>query len=762
MNTFIYRGKKLTLVEMSNSIEKLSKTLTDSTSIKSINYKTMLTSLNKFSEKIKSQSLLSKKIHENYSLNELANLLQEDIINKKIIKELNEYPGELININPSKNLFSGYIPMGIVGHFFFTNNIVTSFISIIDSIICGNINIILTEKNEYNIYYTLLTELINIDSRFSNFIYLFPIENIEKNELNKIINCCNIIETQGNEEKVNQIKALIPNDIKTISFNNKINLSYITKKGENKDTYKSLALDYFNNNSIVNNIPKIIYYECDTKKELLTFADKFVQAIKKCGNKGYKNTSNISTISLPLIDISKKNKTFIEIPNTSFKLILDTDSSLNSTTDLNTIIIKSIKRKDLSKVFNEYKNHLGTVALVASTEEIYKLTNFFSCNGVTKITSCGNIINDENSNIKNYVKKFSIDQSILPKGIYNFNELNTDSFNNKNEIPYKDIENNIANAFSLVASGLKSDSDLCANIIPNENLLNKFLINYNTLNLINAKQLFLQENKEPYYIAEQIINNNANVIIGSSSYIFKLLSSNKDWFKWYGKINKIFYYDHNFSSNELEFIKNEFNITTIKCVGYGNNENGILGISCPYCDNSTYHVNSVYNKLEILKFNEDKPVDKNEEGRLVWKYIDPKTNEIITHESGELGIWINIPCKCGRITPKFKIVGKKGDLFKINDIFINYNTIKKILKSKLNYNGLLQINLENIDNKTNMTILVEKNINIDDCYKYLYSDYPEYANVISKGYCDVIIIAMDASEFTYNNSASTLNVIDGR
>ena len=765
MKSFIYRGNTLAMSEIKNSLLKLNSNLTEDTlKDNPLNYKTILNALSNLGSSISENKLFTKKIINEYALIELAEYLNLEMLDNKVKNELKECPGELKNIDPNSNTFQGYLPLGVIGHFVYSNNVLYPFLSFVDSLIAGNINIIITPNIVGDIYIKLFNELINIEPQLSKYIYLFPLDNLEKKDLTLIINNCNSIEVRGNEENIKSLISLTPPSIKTNFLEDRISFSYITKKGENKDLYSQLASDYFGSKLYNKSLPKIIYYECDTKRELTTFTEKVVHAIKKQGNKSFKYIgSDYKFPKIPNIDLTKRTNSFVEIPNSNFKLIIDTDNKFNTIDDPNTIIIKSTKRKEIINIFKPFSNYLGTVGLAADVSEIYDLTKLFSSCGIYKITNCGSIVENDSSNIKNYVKNFSIEQAILPKGIYKFDELKPTTLINEDDIPYKEIEDNACTSYSLIASGLDPLNDLCINIIPYDDIYHKIILDYEILKNINVKQIYIEENNNKYYVADKIFENNVNVIIGSSSYILNLLNENRDRFIGYNKIKKIFYIGDSFTPHEIDYLKNDYKIEIIKPANYSSVESGILGISCQCCDQSIFHVNTAFNSLDILAFNSNKPVGPKEEGRLVWKCKNPSTNEVITYDSGEIGKWISLPCKCGRTSPRFKVVGKKGDLFKIGEIFINYNKIKDIFSKELHYNGLIQINLDNYDNNVSMTILVEHYFNINEGYRVLYEKYPEYKTIIDNNMSSSTIINMDQSEFTYNNeSGKIINVIDDR
>lgn len=744
MNNSIFRGKIVSSYDIKNYINNLGKTISNDL---------------KCSNNISSDSVitafdcLSKTIDNNLSL-----YLNKDNLNSLIMKQFNMMPGEILNLNVLDNKYKGYLPLGTVFILNYNHDIFSLFTSISSSLILGNITIIAVESEDMEIAQNYLEKLISFEPELEKYIYLFELNKLTNEKIRNIIEISNAFKVLGGDIQISRIKKLNSKCKRLIPNNNKINISYVTKRGESKNTFVQIAHDYFDNyNGYYNN--KIIYYECDTKGELLTFGEKISSAISKLNTNLIADATPLKSFShMPSFDLVNSKYTEKTVKNKDFKLYLSEDNSLVLNTDYNNIIIKSIKRKDLVNVLSPYSKYIESVAIDCTINELISISNLLLSMNINSFTSCGDLNNTKDyEDLFAYINEIKLSNKAIPKGVYNLNEL-------KNNIPevavtqeavaYNDIndfDNNyspIDQSHMLLSLGLDTNNDIVTTLIKNNDFLNNYVYNYELFKELNVKSYEIGENEDYNSVLDNMFKNNTNVIIGNSEYIFKLLFSNKDWVNYYGKLEKIFYVGEEYTLNEYNALTKELNIPVVKPITP-------LGLSCPKCGYNVFHVNSPYVNVKILEFNSDNEIKDKTVGRLTWEFKNNK--RVIKYESGQLGRWIQKPCSCGRITPLYEIVGEKGDLFNYNDKFINYNDLKKVLSAELSYNGMLQVIVEK--NSNDIIVLLEYSLNTTDAYYALRKN--KTINEIEEAAPGTFkVYNLNPSEFSYNKGKAIHVIAD--
>jgi phenylacetate-coenzyme A ligase PaaK-like adenylate-forming protein len=162
----------------------------------------------------------------------------------------------------------------------------------------------------------------------------------------------------------------------------------------------------------------------------------------------------------------------------------------------------------------------------------------------------------------------------------------------------------------------------------------------------------------------------------------------------------------------------------------------------------------------------DESVEKGETGRLIFTSLSRKGQDLFRYEIGDLGRWVDEPCDCGRKSPRFELLGRFGDIFKMGPLF-NYSEFEGILDSKMTYGGDLQLLLEITDtDKQKIIIRINKSAgleseNVREC---ILDNYPMLAQMVRDD--DLIVLDIEqreAEDFEKIASSGKLHkIIDNR
>jgi len=265
------------------------------------------------------------------------------------------------------------------------------------------------------------------------------------------------------------------------------------------------------------------------------------------------------------------------------------------------------------------------------------------------------------------------------------------------------------------------------------------------------------------FVANEIISNKVNVLMGMPTYLLKLFREQKEALAEYAGVETVLYGGEHFDPAQIEYLKKTFGVKRVGSLAYGCNEIGSMGYACECCEGSIHHVVST-KYLEILKLDQDEPVEDGEVGRLVWTPRDQENIEVKRYEIGDLGRFVKEPCKCGRIAPRFELLGRFGDVFKFATNYINYKKIKSIFSEEMNYMGYVQI-LLSYDGTSLMEICVEDDfaVTCEQALETLAEKYPEIAEILrdNTGHITVIKQARDKFELS-SGGGKVRSVIDRR
>lgn len=744
---------------------------------------------------------------------EAVGVLSGEELFKKIKRELGELPFEVSRLSTREEEFEGWMPVGVLGHVTSSNDAMLPFFSSVEGIITGNINIIKTAGGAHKVAMAMIEKLCEIDESLCPYFYLFPLSSKDKELLKEMFSLCNTVAVWGSDSATQGVRELAPSGVKIVEWGNRISFAYFTKNGVNENSLKGLAADVCVNDQQACSAPQMVYYETDSKDELIKFSERFMDVLKEVSKtfpmhpmSQAEQAELTAQTQLCYLDEIMGEAKLLEAPDC--RIFVKFDNELCASPLYRTVIVKAVKRNELLKSIRPFRTYLQSVGLSCSMDEIVELTNLLICGGVNRITQPGLMMSGYTGEphdgvyaLAQYLKRVSLINSNLPKGSMSLTEMSPmgeppfdegtplmkkDDFPSKRDIndkgylllksggssgkakyashSYEDAQMTYdESARFIISAGVDPKTDVCMNLFYSGDLYGGFISIYEALKKADIVQLPMTAEMDMAYVAGEIINNNVNVLVGMPTYLLRLFNEQKDALKEYGKIDKVLYGGEHFDPAQIKYLKETFGISRIGSLVYGCNEIGSMGYACEYCEGGEHHVVAT-KYLEILKMDSDEPVEKGEVGRLVWTPRDQENINIQRYEIGDLGRFIDEPCKCGRIAPRFELMGRFGDIFKFATNYINYKNIKAIFGKEMNYTGWIQTVLT-YEDLSCMTLYVENEFELseDDGIEILCNKYPEIAECIRDKTGKVKIVKQEKDKFIFSTGGGKIrSVVDNR
>ncbi len=816
MMRYILRGKICSNLDIDDYLNKLQDILTQDLARPPIDIRIIIDALDRLGSKLLSDSdFLIEPLVETGLNEQEARLAKKDaaaILNKKALhlklrRELSEIPLEITRLSIREPYMEGYMPLGVLGHVTSANDAVLPFLSAVEGLITGNINIVKTAANASNVAIELSAQLCAIEPYLEPYLYIFPFSSNEQEKLKTLFSCCNAVAVWGSEAAVKGVAELAPSGVGIIAWGHRISFAYVTGAGENTDALTGIARDICANEQQACSAPQVVYFETESKEELIEFSKRLFSAMETISpqyplHKIADSDWAELTEQTELAKLSEIIGDGIALCSKDFRVFVNYEENLEASPLFRTILVKPIKRNEIIKVLRPYRSYLQTVGLAAATGEIVELSNLFYRAGATRIVSTGMMMggyvgepHDGVYALSHYVRRISLENNRLPVTITDLNEMrpmNAKPFPaktpimRKTDFPKHPVENEgylllksggssgkaiyaphtysdgemtyVTAGRAMFAAGIKPD-DICMNLFYSGSLYGGFISMYEGLKYIDAIQLPMAANMDFKFVAEEIVSNKVTAIIGMSTYLLRLFNEQADTLRAYGGIRLVMYSGEHFDPIQIEYIKKEFGVENVKSLIYGCNEIGSIGYVCEFCKGSQHHLfSSKY--MEILKMDCDEPVEGSQTGRIVLTNLDKENIDINRFEIGDLGRFVTEPCECGRTAPKFELQGRFGDIFKFATNYINYAKIRSILSKHLNYAGNLQIVLEYRERDT-MKICVDSEIDTEIFLNVLSSHSPEIGETLTDKAGEVLISPQN--EFIMSSAGGKVrNVVDLR
>jgi len=158
-------------------------------------------------------------------------------------------------------------------------------------------------------------------------------------------------------------------------------------------------------------------------------------------------------------------------------------------------------------------------------------------------------------------------------------------------------------------------------------------------------------------------------------------------------VTKVFYGGEPFTREQIEWIGQNLGVRQIKSASYGSVDAGPIGYQCRELEGKAHHLHHNLHFMEVLCLHSDEPAPEGETGRLVLTSRARNSISLNRYDLGDVGRLRKHPCVCGRKSPVFELEGRTGDIFKAGGNFINFHTMKKIIREEAGLNGDIQVTL---------------------------------------------------------------------
>lgn len=740
-------------------------------------------------------------------------VLSADELFKKMKRELGGFPFEINRLSTREEEFEGWMPVGVLGHVTSSNDAMLPFFSSVEGILTGNINVIKTASGAHKVAMKLIEKLCEIDETLCPYFYVFPLSSKDKDLLTELFSLCNTVAVWGSDGAVQGVRSLAPSGVQIVEWGNRISFAYFTKKGVTREALKGLAVDICINDQQACSAPQLVYYETESKEELIEFAEQLMTELQTVSDtyplhpmsKAEQAELTTQTKMCYLREIMGDAKL---LEGRDCRIFVKFDNELCASPLYRTLIVKPIRKTEIISALRPFRSYLQSVGLSCSGEELASLSKLLLAGGVNRITEPGLMMSGYTGEphdgvyaMTRYLKRVSLINSGLPKGSMSLREmecltkapfeegtpiLKKDDFPVKREIEntgylllksggssgnakyaphtYEDAQVTYEETGRfIIAAGVDPKKDVCMNLFYSGGLYGGFISIYEALKAADVVQLPMTAEMDMKHVVDEIIANKVNVVMGMPTYLLRLFREQEEALKAYGGIETILYGGEHFDPAQVAYLKETFCIKRVGSLAYGCNEIGSMGYACECCEGSVHHV--VASKyLEILKLDRDEPVEDGEIGRLVWTPVDQENIGIQRYEIGDLGRFVKEPCPCGRTAPRFELLGRFGDIFKFATNYVNFKNIKQIFTEKMNYTGWLQVILS-YNGISTMTICTEQDLafTAEDALEILEQNYPEIHECITDKTGTVTVIKQEKDAFILSSGGGKVrSVVDQR
>jgi phenylacetate-coenzyme A ligase PaaK-like adenylate-forming protein len=760
-----------------------------------------------------------------HDLAEMSEFLSRADLEKKVVRELGiTEPFSFSRPDYRAGIFERWAPLGFLVHIAPTNAFSVGAWTVIEGLLTGNVNFLKTGGSDELFAQLFLKHLIDHDPSqvIAPRVMACRISSREQDLLKQILSYADGVAAWGDEAAIEGVRSLAPPLARFIDWGPKISFAYFDSESlddeHSVEAIAELARECCRIEQQACSSPQCVYVETEDRQTLLRFANRLASALQTVSPSVPRREPDLHEQAeiTSVVELCKQEACLdlthvIEDPDLNWRVLVDYASSLRASPLFRTIWVKPIARERIVQTLRPIRSYLQTVGLKCKLANIAEISDALIQAGVLRITRIGQMLNSYSGEphdgvyaLQRYSKRISAQLGSELAGICSFAELHAPGavppngpILTKEGFQSLTVDREHSHLFfksggssgapklsvfshddyhlqmsaaadGLFAAGLDPARDRCMNLFFGGGLYGGFISFFTILEDLKAVQYPMGAHPDLAMVAQTIVGQRTNVLLGMPSYLIQLFGQNAELFRKNQVVDKLFYGGEHFNETQKRYFEQEFGIKLIRSATYGSVDAGPIGFQCGFCPGGVHHLHSRLHILEILDLENDAPVPAGDVGRVVLTSLARAGQRLERYEIGDLARLVPGVCACGRQTPRFELMGRHGDVFRIGSMFFNHAKFVRILEDNLQYAGELQILLRsgNKTDKEQLHVLVssEQLQDSDRIRSVILADYTDLRECVEEdGLLELIVQPMAADRFQRTPGSGKLrHIIDER
>ncbi len=746
-------------------------------------------------------------------LNALADVMSRESLTRKLMAELGtEDPFEISRVDPKRQHYEGWSPVGVLLHITAGNSPIVAPVAAVEGLLTGNINILKVARNLGDFATEVLLYLCGFPG-IGDRIYMLRVPSSDKETMQFMMDRADCISAWGGEEAIVAIRAEAPRGTPVVEWGHKISFAYVTPSSIDIDTARRIAKSVCRNEQQSCSSPQCVLVDTDSREEVDRMAALLAQALDEARETlpriapDRAESAEITTVrELHRSDLYYNDGDVVEDPQHTYRILVSYSTKFMPSPLFRTVWLSPLGHDGLVGGLRGMRRYLQTCGLACTLDELEGISASLYRAGVQRITPVDSMSasypgepHDGGFALPRFMRRVSMRIDMPMNGIVSMRELREqEPFVGKGPIqgkkdypPIPDEGTRILTksggttgdpvfcSYSdgdyrryiiqpgvkgMMALGLEPDGDVVADLLKAGNLYGGMNFFISIFDAMHVRNLNISGLDDTSVVAKFMVIGRATAVMGAPSYIIKVFQENHDLLKEYGRIRKVLYGGEMFSRGQADWLREEFGIEEIQSILYAANETGTMGYCCKWCGRNEFHLNSEIQKLEILKTDRDEPVGPGESGRLIFTGYLRENGRTERYEIGDLGEWIEGPCPCGRKEPRFRLLGRYGDVMRIGGTFFNFRRISKLFDDNLGYRGNMQILLDHDGLEDKMTVCIsDGSISTEAAAEMLVGEYDSFAKTLPTGLMGFEVRNVGSDGFIVNTTSLKVTpVVDRR
>lgn len=754
------------------------------------------------------------------TLAEIGAFLGRDALATKLVRELGTTSPERLSRRDFKTtVFEAWAPLGLLVHIAPGNAAGVGALSVVEGLLTGNLNVVKTSGGDTLLTQKLLFELGAKDESgaVARRIVALRFESSRTAWLERLCSLADGVAAWGGEEALAGIARHVRAGCRLIDWGPKISFAYLTRDTWSEpEALAALARELCRLDQQACASPQVAYLDTADPAEAFAFGERLAAVLDEVA-RGHRmpvpslaeQAEITNTVVVTRLEEHLGLTKVHGAADGPWRILVDTRPALRASPLYRTLWVKPLPRRELVATLRPMRRYLQTMGLACSRPDAAELTRLGLRAGVLRVTTLGGMLgsyagepHDGVYALPRYARRVSVQlderfahdaalddllpapelapprgapvltkadfqaQAIEPRHAELYFKSGGSSGEPKLSVfTYADYHDQMRRAAEgLLAAGLDPGRDRAMNLFFGGGLYGGFVSFFTVLEALEVVQLPMAAHADHRMVAETIARHGVDTLLGMPSYILQVFAAGGDVLRQYRGVKKIFFGGEHFGEPQRRALREEFGVETIRSAVYGSVDAGPLGYQCEHATGSIHHLLTGLQTLEILAPDADRPVEKGEAGRLVFTSHVRRGQHLARYEIGDLGHWVEGVCPCGRQTPRFALLGRFGDVFRIAGSFFNYQRLSAAAAQSCAYGGQLQVVLEDGEERGRLIVRVEPHVAADELRSALLASYPDlHETVVSDGLLELVVETVELARLERTPGSGKLrNVVDRR
>lgn len=277
-------------------------------------------------------------------------------------------------------------PLGILFHIAAGNVDALPAYSVIEGLLCGNINILKLPAGDNGLSVKLLYELIQEEPALQEFVYVFDVPSAETQTLQRFADIADAIVVWGGDEALAAARRMADGKTHIIPWGHKLSFAYVTEQASEGELYR-LAQHICQTEQVFCSSCQGIFVDTEDAALLRRLGEQFFQLLKRANaERGKADIGMRGKNTLRLYNDKLEQKRWHIFSEDGVSVVVKEDSELELSYLFRNVWVKALPRKGIIPQLKKHKQHLQSCALLCGDEERQQLEALLATAGVTRIT----------------------------------------------------------------------------------------------------------------------------------------------------------------------------------------------------------------------------------------------------------------------------------------------------------------------------------------------------------------------------------------